>query len=686
MQSIHLSPAGDDRRARRAGPLAVLTLGLSLLLSACGGGGDSATGNASTAGSSSGGTTTSTTTGSPTTGGTGSSTTTGSTTPDPTPVTPDPVAVRLSGVAAFGSPLGGAQLRVVDARGAVVGSATTNAADGSYALVTQPALAPLMLQAVGVDALGQPVVLHGAVATLSASVVAHLTPITDAIVALTTGSEPLGVFAAAAANPAVLAPLGRLSAASDFVKTLIKTNLGDAKTGDPKKLDLLGDPAFAADKSGVDLALESLIIGYGTGSKGVQLQLGNKLGASAVEVTVDLATAQAELAKTTGAAPTKAITSTLKATTSPTSLMAGLAVMEELTASINRVMAEATGTEGAAVEGLLDRYALLAQYARHDGHGAAQLVEQLAGLAARNMQLGRMQVLGCADETIAKTGCARVQVALPARDATGRDRAVLVDAVKYDAKASPRWALVGNDRGALVAVQGTAWRELDATGAPLDGTGVARTGVQVWVGPTASAATVLTPGGYVLPLASCERDQLCLASPLGSGASVFTGALSDTTVFQGSSAWLGTADLAPSARYKATLTDAEGNVATVSAWLRSSFGSAPAADRFATLDGVSAQRALPAGDIGKAVTLSWASWAAEHPDQRVALVRRSYVGRDGRAVVVDRQPAAATPTLVELDEPVPPEDFEVLSATLWLAAVDTRGRWTWTSYRVLAGS
>ena len=106
-----------------------------LLQAACGGGGDSSPPAATT--------------------GTSAGTTASST-----------ITARLSGVAALGAPMAGARLQVVDGTGTLVGSTTTNAADGSFALTLQPATGPLLLQAVGTDAAGQPLVLHGAVPAL----------------------------------------------------------------------------------------------------------------------------------------------------------------------------------------------------------------------------------------------------------------------------------------------------------------------------------------------------------------------------------------------------------------------------------------------------------------------------------------------------------------------------------------
>jgi len=625
---------------------------LALLLAACGGGGGDSAAPAPSGGASA---------------STGSGSTTTSTT----------VTARLSGVAALGAPMAGAQLQVVDATGTLVGRTTTNAADGSFALTLQPATGPLLLQAVGTDAAGQPLVLHGAVPTLSSAVVANVTPLSEAILAVALGAEPRTVFAAAKDKTTALQSLATLTAASDFVKSLVKTNLSDAKTGDAKKLDLLNDTSFSAAKTGVDLALETLVMGYGIGSKGgVQLQLSNKLSGVPAEVTVDLETAKAELAKTTGGAPATAITSTLKATTSPTALLATLGLLDDLVAAINKAIAEGAAADSTAVT------ALLGKYTQHNGSGASAVAARLADWAARRMQLGRLQVTGCADETIAKTGCSRVLVAARVNDAAGAQADSFADAVIYDVKANPKWQLIGNGQIASTAANAVAWRALGSDGSPAAGaTGTPLVGVQVQVGATVAAATVQTPGGYAMTQVPCARSTLCIATSSGEASAAATGALADDTVFSGVSLWLGAADLALNARYKLSLSAADGSTATRSAVLRGAFGALPAAARFPVLDGVSTSQPLPGTALLSSTTLAWTAWAAANPDLRVVFVRSVIVDAAGAATVQDFAPKTWLSASLELPQPEVPAG--VAGLTLWLAAVDASGRWYYTSYTLM---
>lgn len=636
---------------RQARPIAAAVA--LLLLAACGGGGgDSPAPSAGT--------------------GTGTSGTTGGTTGGTTAATT--ITARLSGVAALGAPMAGARLQVVDATGSLVGSTTTNAADGSFSLTLAPATGPLLLQAVGTDAAGQPLVLHGAVPVLSSAVVANITPLSDAILAVALGAEPRTVFATAKAKTAALQSLATLTAASDFIKLLVKTNLSDAKTGDAKKLDLLNDSSFSAAKIGVDLALETLTVNYGVGSKGTaQLQLSNKLSGVPAEVTVDLDTAKTELAKTTGGAPTTAITSTLKATTSPTALMVTLGLLDDLVAAINKAIAEGSAADSAAVT------ALLGKYTQHSGSTADDVAARIAEWAAKKMQLGRLQVTGCADEIIAKTGCSRVLVAARVNDATGEQADSFADAVSYDVKANPKWQLVGNGQIASTAAQAVAWRALGADGSTAAGSAATPlVGVQVQVGATVAAATVQTPGGYALSQVPCARSHLCIAKNSGDVEVAATGALADNTVFSTVSLWLGAADLALNARYKVNLFAVDGSTVTRTAVLRGAFGAAPEASRFPVLDGVSTSQPLPGTTLLSATTLDWSAWAAANPDLRLVFVRSVITDSAGAATVVDLAPKTWQATTLELPQPEVPGD--VAGLTLWLAAMDAAGRWYYTSY------
>jgi hypothetical protein len=597
---------------------------------------------------------------------------------------PEPIVVRLSGVAALGAPMSDALVRVVDATGQLVGSTTTHPADGSYALTLKPSLAPLMVQASGTDATGQPLVLHSAVSAVAAASFANLTPLTEAIVALALGSDPKAVFAGAATTPAALAALSSLTASSDLVKSLVKTNLSDAKVGDAKKLDLLGDPAFRANKTGVDLALETIALSYGTSNTGVpQMLLGNKLANAPAEVTVDLGTARTELAKGTGGKPATAVISTLKFISSPTTVVGSLGFLDDLTSTLNRMIADGSGANTDIVQ-----EQMLAGYTGFDGSDAAMLSGRIADWTARKMQIGRMQVLGCANETIPKSGCTLVNVAARISDAKGENVETFVDTVRYSTTTTPRWSLVGNGQLATLALHSIAALELDKDGSPTTASASGapspnpNIGVQLVVGAGAAAATVQTPGGFGLSLVQCAPPYLCLAQQAGEGYVQSTFQLADDAVMQSTNQWFGTSDLAPEARYRFSVLPPDGSTAIArTAILRQPFAAVPATSRFAVIDDIKSSQPLSGGAMLTETTISWAQWAAANPDMRVIAVRRVLTGDEGYSVLLESLPRKWGDTSVVLQEPA--SDFGVTAIDLFIVAVDTAGRRYYTRYSVL---
>lgn len=641
----------------------ILALTCVWLLTACGGGGGSGT--------------------TETTGGSGA----GAAAVTPAPAAsaaPTRVAVRLSGVAALGAPMSDATVRVVDATGELVGTGTTHPADGSYSLTTKPAVGPLMVQAAGTDASGQPLILHSAVATVAASAFANITPLSEAIVALALGGDPKAVFADAAAKPAPLAALASLAASSDLVKTLVKTNLSDAKVGDAKKLDLLADPEFKANKTGVDLALETLSLSYGTSSTGVpQMYLGNKLANAPQEVVVDLDVARTEIAKTTGGKPANAVTSTAKSITSPTTVIGTLAALDDLGAALNRMIADGTGASTDTIQ-----QQMLAGYTGFDGADAAALSVRIADWTARKMQIGRMQVTGCANDTIPKTGCSLINVAARISDAKGENVESFVNTVKYSATSTPKWSLVGNGQFASAGLRSIAVLELENDGRLFVPSGTAtpppnpNIGVQLVVGASAAAATVQTPSGFSLSLVQCQPPTLCLAKQTGESFVQPTYQVSDNAVLRSTNVWFGATDLAPDARYRFTLTPPEGGTAVVrTVQLRRPFAAVPAMGRFPVLDDVKSSQPLAGGALLTETRLSWSEWAAANPDMRVVAVRRILVGEEGYSVLLESRPARWGATSVALDAPA--SDFGITGIDLIVIAVDTAGRWYYTRYAVL---
>lgn len=637
-------------------PYRLAALVLTLILAACGGGG----------------------------GGGGDSGT-------PTPTTPP----TLRGVAATGAPLVNAQVSVVDGQGRAVGTATTHAADGSYSLTlstTTPA-APLFIQARGMDAAGNMQLLHSTVPTIGTAMVGHVTPLTNAIVALALGTEPAPVFAAAATSSAQLTQMASATpAASDFLKTLIKTQISDLKLTAP---DLLADAGFAANKGGLDLLIESVRVDLARSRLNVPvLQVGNKfLAGPTAEVVVELPTAQTELLKTTGATPANAITSTLKAATSATTLLGNLAGLDDLGAALNQLIAQ-----GKDVSTILT-HALVTGYDKHNGRGKTDLAAILSTYTSANRQFGRFQLLGCADDLPATGNCTRVMVGAVVSDSSGTVVDLFSDVVTYNKAATTtnKWNLAGNGKKLAVAVHPLGFAAKNADGTvdtslwPNPGIGLqveiqAQTPDPLPTNPPVqllTSATVQTPGGFSFPFGYCGRPQLCVSATTGATSLVPTGGVGDTAIQSNAVGLIGSADSARGAKFIATYTIG-GAIENRNAYLRADVLGAPAAARFPAIDGLTANLPLRGVDL-QAGTLqggafNWATWQAANPDLRLIEIKRVFTPTAGGAPTVLDTPVPLPPkrTLANLGASFTPTG--TVKAELWLQAMDSLGRRFHTRY------
>lgn len=611
----------------------------------------------------------------------------GSGTTPPTPGLPsEPV---LSGVVAVGAPLGGASITVIDSKGNALGSATAHPVDGSYSLrLSSKAIStPVLVQARGLDATGAPVLLHSVVATPAVTMNANVTPLSDAVLHLALGTEVAPVFAKAADQQAVLANLSLLTAASDFLKTLIKTPLSDVKISDSKTLDLLNASGFAANKNPADLLLDLLRVNVVRSNLDVlQLQLSNKLQpAGTAEVVVDLALARTELAKTTGSTPTLAITSTLKATTAAAATAANLGVIDDVGVALNQLIAQ--GGEAAAIA----ENALLAGYDKHNGGGGGVLSAKLATFAAKNWQLSRFQLLGCADDALVSGNCARVLVGAFVTDSSGKRVDYFSDALTYDTK-TKKWQLKGNGRELDFQLRPLAWWALDGAGAPetIAGSPNPALGVQVLLqaqDPTSSTgliekATVQTPSGFSLPFAYCEQYWICVSEVAGASTVTATGGIRDTLLASASVGWLGGADTVRAARYIASYSLGGANK-TRTAFLPSHLQSAaPASSRYPVFNGVSSSAPLTLAALRAGLDPVWSTWAAANPDLRLISVRAVIRYSDGR--VQQREFTVAPSETTRFASPLPGVAALAIGGTpvheLWLTAQDGLGRRLLTRY------
>lgn len=595
----------------------------------------------------------------------------------------------LRGVAATGAPLVNAQVSVVDGQGRAVGTATTHAADGSYTVTlstTTPA-APLFIQARGMDAGGVMQVLHSTVPTISAAMVGHVTPLTNAVVALSLGTEPAPVFAAAATSASQLSQMaGAVPAASDFVKTLVKQQMTDVKFTDPKALDLLADPTFAANKGAHDLLIEAVRVELGRArtTNVPVLEVSNKfLAVPTAEVVVELPTAQAELLKSSGT-PANAITSTLKLATSASTLIGTLPPLDDLGAALNQLIAQ--GKDAAT----LLASPLVAGYDKHDGRVKADLAAVLAGYAAANRQFGRFQLLGCADDLPATGNCARVLVGSLISDTSGAVVDVFTDAVSYNKSATTtnKWNLVGNGKKLAYAVRPLAYTALNADGSadtaqspnPAIGLQIELQGQALDATQLLSAATVQLPGGFSIPFAYCDRPLLCVSAVTGATSAVPTGGVNDIALQRAAIGWIGSADSLRGAKFIANYA-LGGSTENRTAYLRADVLAQPAAARFPALNGISATAPLAASDLQSgALALNWTAWANANPDMRLIEVKRVFTPAAGGAPTVLNVPVPLPfkTTLASLGTAYAPSGS--VTSELWLQAMDAQGRRFHTRY------
>lgn len=633
-------------RARQARRLACWALALSL--AACGGGG----GGGSDAGS-----------------GTGNST-----------------PLVISGVAATGAPLGSASVTVLDASGATVGTGTTHPTDGSYkiTLSKQNPQAPLLVEVRGLSALGDMVLLHAAVPKSATAMVANVSPLSEALLAMTLGDAPATVFKDVTGNSAAVALIGtQLGAAADFLKTLVKTNIGDAKITDATTLDLMGDASFAANKGPQDLLIEALRVDLGSSSAGVpQLVLANKLRPGApAEVVVDLSVLKTELAKGSTATPLNAVTSTLKATSGASTLLPNAAGLDELPAAINKMLAQ--GLSASAISS----HSLLTAFTVNDSRDKVSMALYFADLASKNRQLGRFQIVACLDDALSSGNCTRLQVSAYVTDSTGKLLDIFQTTVNYLKSTTagvPSWRLYGNGRNLEFNVFPIAVASFGGDGALQSGsTANPRVGVQLDLqGQTLDtpitgaldSGVVQTPNGYGIAMAYCARARMCVSEIPGATSTTATGQVSDVALLQDSVGWIGGADALRSAKYSTTFTQTGGTPKTQPAYLRADVLSSPATSRFPMVDDLSSASPLLGRQLSTGRRYSWAKWAAANPDMRMLAMR----------LVQSVDPA--TPTIRELTLALPVSTEQTLGPSLlpggltpavselWLVAADSQGR------------
>ncbi|OYU43912.1 MAG: hypothetical protein CFE44_15765 [Burkholderiales bacterium PBB4] len=607
-----------------------------------------------------------------------------STTPSTTtPTTTTPAVLTLSGthtvtgVAANGAPLLGAQVRVIDATGVPVtlldaagtrvSSLRTSTADGSYRLTlsTTRTPLPLLIQAAGVDGSGMPVVVHTALISTTVPLIAHVTPISEALTGLLLGASPRAVFAQpalAASNLPLLRDATALTSASDLLKSVLATSMTDTKVTNTKTLDLLADPSFVANRATLDAVLDGLRIQVTKDAGGRDIvQISNKfLTPGTVEVSLDLATARTELLLGTTGVLTKAITSLLKVATSPhKASLVNLATIDGLSTRINAQI-----TQGASSATMSS--ALLGVYTQQDGRSKTAMADLLAEYAANNLQLGRWSLLGCAEDPIPSKGCTKFQAGALVINSAGQAVGVLNETLGNDTSKPVRWTLLGNGRSGDARIQHVAQLRLNLDGTVPAGGPPATNGLQLvaraqdaTATPTLSGATVQVPSGYGVRMVYCNVRDLCV-SP-GPSTVAATGELSDT-LLQQTPGWVGSQDAALGALYVATLTPTGGTAFTFNTYLRSKLATDLSTSLFPKPDAP-----LTLASVNSDLLLNWRNWSDANPDMQVKSVR---LIANSPAVIRDFNLGGPMVTSVFIPAPTTP----ITSFQIWLGAQDSLGR------------
>lgn len=615
--------------------------------------------------------------------------------------------ISFNGVAATGAPLLAAKIRAYDlagkpvnlqdAGGGAISADSISTADGSFRLTLASGISPaypLILQADGTDATGRPVALHSLVASSSVTHVS-ITPFSDAVVAQLLGASPKAVLQNASANASVLALLANATAvasAASQITTITKANLAGAKAA--STLDVLQTP-FTANKTGADLALESLSIGIDTDSSGKEiLSIGNKF-VSGGEVSVVLATARTELAKTSGGDVSKAISSTSKTTTYPT--LSNLDSLDRLGAAINTLIAQRVSVAGytGAPE--------LAAYRGYNGRTLALLAARLYYWASRGYQLSNFQIAGCADNPVPTKGCSNFEVGAIVTDSKGNQVDVFRDVAAYSTAAA-QWQLLGNGRLAPLAVYPVAYLTLGSSGTAITPTAGAPNptlGIEVAVdvldetipdastgaapGQIVSSAVVTVPSGFAIPMGYCSQSTLCVDRVDNTGARIIEGNLQDKLLLQTSKGWVGNSkDGAARAAYTFSVTpNPVAAASSYTQYLPASVNLTPASSLFPQLD----SGTLPAS-LNSSRSLSWKSWARANPGMQVFMVRTVAQGGSLGSPVSNeiRIPdPLATPSINIGSSSI---TLPALSASgaatveLWLGARDTLGRRYYSKYQL----
>ncbi|VEB40892.1 Uncharacterised protein [Chromobacterium violaceum] len=182
---------------------------------------------------------------------------------------------QISGTAASGAPLDNGSITIKDAQGRAITVQTD--AQGRYSADLSQFASPALLEATGLIG-GMPVSLHS-VATQAGTV--NITPLTDAILSMSSGTEASECFLNAAACTAKF-DIAKLEQSQASLKAALAPLM--QAVGLDSRTDLLRT-AFAADKTGQDKLLEMVDVSADGQARSIRLQ--SKRAQTAIKVSRD---------------------------------------------------------------------------------------------------------------------------------------------------------------------------------------------------------------------------------------------------------------------------------------------------------------------------------------------------------------------------------------------------------------
>lgn len=377
----------------------------------------------------------------------------------------------MSGVAVVGAPLTGASVKVIDATGATVGTASTGS-DGSYTLSFNPAsyVAPFVIAVTG--AVGAADTTLVSVQPTSDSATVNITPITHAIAAqMSSTGNPVDLIANIGTDK------GNITAANiSSSEQAFRTALGANMTA--VGLTASDNLMSAAFNSKFDRLLDNVHVDVTpNGTVTMFSSAGAAVDDLAPTATTPAAAKVVVLAK--GTLPSAGDLANLPAPTAPI----GIDVVEAARVALNNCFA-VSAASGRSITTPACTNIAIAGYL-HDGRNStAEFGGLLSDAGNDNMQFQKPEILR---QLSTVAGSERLVVRLSAIRTDGQVRELVTVAANNNTPASG-WQLVGNQRVFETFVNGAASKRISAN-TPANSRN--ETGLNMYVGNVGGANSLI---------------------------------------------------------------------------------------------------------------------------------------------------------------------------------------------------